>query len=285
MKRIIVPYDFSEEARNGVALATVLAAKTHAAIQLVYVQKKHPDFAHLGPEDERTLVEKGFEELLAEIRKELPEDIELDYIIKKGKVYLEVVAQAEAFKDAVIVTSTHGASGFEEFFLGSNTLKILASTELPVYTIRHGIVPVPIQNIIFPLDTTFESRQKAPIAVQLAKVWDAPVHILTTDNGDDAEEKKRLNSYIAQCEDYFAKNGVQYCTYREEDRDIVEATTRYAQRIPSSLILVTTRDKSAPSIFMIGEKAQKLLRSSPVPVLVVVPTLVRITDSFRAQGN
>ena len=84
MKRIIVPYDFSEEARNGVALATVLAAKTHAAIQLVYVQKKHPDFAHLGPEDERTLVEKGFEELLAEIRKELPEDIELDYIIKKG---------------------------------------------------------------------------------------------------------------------------------------------------------------------------------------------------------
>ncbi len=38
MKRIIVPYDLSEEARNGVALATVLASQTMASIQLVYVQ-------------------------------------------------------------------------------------------------------------------------------------------------------------------------------------------------------------------------------------------------------
>lgn len=285
MKRIIVPYDFSEEARNGVALATVLASQTMASIQLVYVQRKKPDFAHLSLEDERHLVEKEFATLVEEVKKDLPAGVEVDYIVKKGKVYQEVVAQAEAFNDAVIVTSTHGASGFEELFLGSNTLKILASTELPVYTIRHGITPLPIQNVIFPLDTTFESRQKSPVAVKLAKQWGATVHIVTSTDNYDAEELKKLNAYTAQCEEYFAKNDLQYCTYRAEKEDLVEVSNKYASHIANSIIVVTTRDKAAPSIFMIGEKAQRLLRTAPVPVLVVVPTLVRITDSFRTSGN
>lgn len=287
MKRIIVPYDFSDEARNGVSLATVLASQTRASIQLVYVQRKKPDFAHLSLEEERRLVEKEFETLVAEIQNALPQGIEVEYIVKKGKVYQEVVAQAEAFSDAVIVTSTHGASGFEEFFLGSNTLKILASTEVPVYTIRHGMTPAPIQNVIFPLDTSFESRQKAPITVKLAKQWSATVHIVI-EQAADGEEAKKLNAYTAQCEEYFAKNDVPYCTYRavaNKKEDLVDVTNNYAAHIPNSLIVVTTRDKAAPSIFMIGEKAQRLLRTAPVPVLVVVPTLVRITDSFRTSGN
>lgn len=284
MKHIIVPYDFSEEARNGVALAQVLATQTSADIQLVYVQRKQPDFAHLSLAEEKQLVEQEFQKLLGELSPSLPKEVKVDYIIKKGKVYQEVVAQAEAFNDSVIVTSTHGASGFEEFFLGSNTLKILASTEVPVYTIRHGITPTPLRDIIFPLDTTFESRQKAPIVVKLAKLWGATVHIVTTTDGYDAEETRKLQAYIAQCEGYFVKNDVQYVTYRAEREDFIDVITAYAAKLPSSLVAITTRDKSVPSLFMIGEKAQRLLRKSPVPVLVVVPTLVRITDSFRTQG-
>ena len=284
MKHIIVPYDFSDEARNGIALARVLATQTLADIQLVYVQRKQPDFAHLSLAEERKLVESEFQNLLAEITPTLPQGVKIDYIIKKGKVYQEVVAQADAFNESVIVTSTHGASGFEEFFLGSNTLKILSSTEVPVYTIRHGIVPVPLRDIIFPLDTTFESRQKAPVVVKLAKQWGATVHIVTTTDGYDAEEIKKLQAYIAQCEEYFVKNDVMYVTYRAEREDFIYVITAYASKLPSSLVTITTRDKSVPSFFMIGEKAQRLLRKSPVPVLVVVPTLVRITDSFRTQG-
>lgn len=285
MKRIIVPYDFSEEARNGVALATVLASRTKASLQLVYVQRKTPDFAHMNLDEERRLVENEFVALINDIKQHLPAEVEVDYIIKKGKVYQEVVAQANAFNDAVIVTSTHGASGFEEFFLGSNTLKILASTELPVYTIRHGITPTPIENVIFPLDRTFESRQKSPVAVKLARQWGATVHIVTAKDTSDSEECKKLSAYVAQCEEYFVRNEVQYCTYRSEDVDLVEEANQYALHIPNALTLITTRDKTAPSIFMIGDKAQRLLSTSPIPVLVVVPTLAHKIDSFRTTGN
>lgn len=284
MKQIIVPYDFSEEARNGVALARVLAIQTQANIQLVYVQRKQPDFAHLSFAEEKKLVESEFQKICQDLRNDLPDEIKVDYIIKKGKVYQEVVAQAEAFNESVIVTSTHGASGFEELFLGSNTLKILASTEVPVYTIRHGITPSPIHEVIFPLDISFESRQKAPIVVRLAKQWGATVHVVTSADGYDAEASRKLQAYIAQCEEYFAKNEVQYVTYRAENEEFVDLITRYAEKLPHSLVAITARDKSMPSIFSIGDKVQRLLRRSPVPVLVVVPTLVRITDSFRTQG-
>ncbi|MGP1362556.1 MAG: universal stress protein [Bacteroides sp.] len=285
MKHIIVPYDFSEEAYNGLSLALLLANQYTADIHIVYVQRRQPDFAHLSLEAERELVEKEFNTLHAKIASALPHPATIECTIERGKIYQEIIAKAKSYQETVIVTSTHGASGFEEFFLGSNTLKILAASETPVYTIRHGIHPTAIKNLIFPLDTSFESRQKAPTAVQVAKQWNATIHLVTTSNGYDEAELRKLNAYLAQCEDYFREHNLNYTTFRGEKEELVALTNQYVQRIEDSLVLITMRDKSTPHIFMIGEKSQRLISTSTAPVLVLPPTVIPITDSFRTSGN
>lgn len=138
MKTIVVPVDFSEESRDGIQLALELARQFGAEIQMVYVQPSRQEFGHVALDAEKQEAEGMFAEIGDQLREQLP-GVKVQWIVKRGKVYREVVAQAEASDDAVIVTSTHGASGFEELFVGSNTLKILANTQVPVFTIRHGV--------------------------------------------------------------------------------------------------------------------------------------------------
>jgi nucleotide-binding universal stress UspA family protein len=138
MKNIIVPLDFSADALKGLDLAVLFASKTPIKIQLVYVQRR-TDVPSLS-EEEYKYAEKHFKQILETYKNKIPKDSSLNYIIKKGKVYQEVVNQAQAFPDSMIIGSTHGASGFEELFIGSNAQRIISATTRPVITLRTPVV-------------------------------------------------------------------------------------------------------------------------------------------------
>lgn len=285
MKTFIIPYDFSVEAANGLEMGIALARKFSGRLQLVYVVNGRRDFATIRPEEERAMAQKAFDELLPQVKERLGEGCELDYIIKQGKVYREVVAQAEAHKNPVIVTSTHGASGFEEFFIGSNTLRMIASAHCPIFTIMHGIEPKETYDtIVFPLDISFQSRQKAPYVAKLAKLYGARVHILACVEGTLEETVLRLNTYRQQMVDYFNKQDVPVSAETRVATDLVDETIAYAMDSMPSMIAITPREKDTFHLFLVGGKAQQLISQSPVPVVVIPPSVMPINPSFQTQG-
>lgn len=285
MKKIILPYDFSAGAQNAITLAQTLAAQFGANIELLYVIRGKRDLGHLTYEEEQRKVEGAFKTLVAELQASTPEGVTLSYRVRKGKVYEEVVAAAKEHEDSVIVTSTHGASGFEEFFLGSNTLRVISASQYPVYTIHEGISPTPIKNIIFPLDTSLESRQKTPYVAQLAQDFGASVQIVSCIESVSETVKKKLNTYLKQVEDYFTEANVTHKSTRIEGEDLVDAIAVYAKAIPDSIIAITESSKETLPIFLIGDKSQRLLCKSPVPVVVLPPSVHVIRGSFHTFGS
>jgi len=120
MKQIIVPLDFSNESMNGLELAMMISSKTKANIQMVYVLQRSSDFSRLSKDEEHRTAKKKLRDIQNNFEHKLISGVELSFIIKKGKIYDEIVEQVESFDDSIIVVSTHGASGFEEFFIGSS---------------------------------------------------------------------------------------------------------------------------------------------------------------------
>ena len=137
MMNVIVPIDFSQESLKGLRLALMLSERIVTNIQMVYVQKKSSDFYPGSFEEELKFARNNFKKIISDHKKMLNEKSKLSFIIKKGKVYEEVVGQASAFKDSMIVCSTHGGSGFEELFIGSNAFKIISATDRPVFTVKY----------------------------------------------------------------------------------------------------------------------------------------------------
>ncbi len=284
MKHIIVPIDFSKESLNGLRLAIIFANQFKCNIQMVYVQKVVSEMGRMGLEEEHRVATQNFEKLIDEYSSKLHDGLALSAIIKKGKVYREVVNQAEAFEDTVIICSTHGASGFEEFFIGSNALKTISATERPVITIRHGAVPHEIKKIIMPIDITSDTRQKVPFTTEIAKAFGAEVYVVSVSSNQTDEIVTKLNAFTKQVCDYLKDNEVPFKTANLNGDNITDVVIEYALDINADLISITTEQRSL-SNFVLGTYAQQMLSKSPIPILSITPQEIFILGSFITQGK
>jgi nucleotide-binding universal stress UspA family protein len=282
MKNIIIPLDFSEESLKGIEMGLLIAYKTPVAIQLVYVQKK-TDVPSLA-EEEFKYAEKNLKRLIELYAGKIPEGSSLSYIIKKGRVYQEVVNQAEAFPDSLIVASTHGASGFEELFIGSNAHKIISATTRPVITIRHASLPVNVTKIVLPIDFVVESRQKVIFTAILAKIFEAEIHVVTVTTSKSKKITSRLNAYSAQVCNYLKTKEIEFKTaslYGNSITTIIE----YAEKAGAEMISIINENGDSITDLIIGGEAQQMISKSPVPVLIIRAKSHFIKESFSAFGG
>jgi nucleotide-binding universal stress UspA family protein len=284
MKNIIVPVDFSRISLNGMDLALLLSKYLEARIQMVHIIKKEENIYHSEEKIHNSRIRESFEAITEKYKKSNP-GIKLDYIIKEGKVYEEVVNQANAFKDSLIVTSTHGASGWEELFIGSNAYKIVASSSRPVFTIRGNKVPGQIKKILLPLDITAETREKVPFTAKLAAALEAEVFVVTVNMSNITDIQDKLNDYSLQVSGYLEKHKIKNSVSHVHGTNITDMTIDYALKEKADLISIMTEQEKSISNILLGSYAHQMINKSPVPVVLFPSRQVGvITESFLTEG-
>ena len=284
MKNIIVPIDFSEDSMKGIELALLFASKQKTNIQLVYVQKKSSDYNSPGHfEEEKEWANQKFKELVARYQPKLKNDSKLNYIIKSGKIYKEIVGQVESYAEAIVAASTHGASGFEEFFMGSNAFKIISATEKPVLTTRTGNVPGQISKIVMPIDVTIDTRQKVPFTAAMAKLFDAEVHIITVSSSKGKRISDRLNAYSKQAASYFKARDVSYRTKSLYGENIVDLIVVYADSVDADLI--TIMKEQSKSLSFMSTLTHQLLNRATIPVISLSNKETHVMTGFSTHGD
>ncbi len=284
MKNLIVPIDFSKESLNGLELAMLFTKKQNTNIQMVYVQKKSSDYNSPGYfEEERAYAEKKFKEIVELYKPRLENGSKLSYIIKVGRIYREVVNQVESYQKALVVASTHGGSGFEEFFIGSNAYKIISATHCPVLTIRKTKCPEDIKKIVIPIDITVDTRQKVPFTVELASLFGAEIHVITISSSKGKKLLDRLAAYGRQVEKYIKAKDIPYRIKSLYGDNIVDLIVVYANSIDADLISVM---KEQPrSLSFLGNFSQQILNRATTPVLTISAKETHIATGFRALGG
>lgn len=285
IKNFIVPIDFSEDSLKGLELAILFSRKTYTNIQMVYVQKKTAEHFPSRIREEYNLAKDKFEKIVKIYSERLGNNSKLRYIIKKGpKVYEEVVNQAESYKDSIITSSTHGASGFEEFFIGSNAFKIISATTRPVITIRKGTVPTDIKKIILPIDSMIETRQKVPATSEIAELFGAEVHVVEVSSTKSSKILRRLSAYSKQVTSYLHGRGLQVINDSIIGNNISDLTVEYAQSVNADMISIITEQGTSITNLILGNHAQQILNKSIVPVLNITPKEMHFKGSFSTQG-
>ena len=137
-------------------------------------------------------------EYLSTYKEKINSKFNLSYIIKEGKIFKEIADLADKYEDAITVLSTHGTSGFEELFIGGNAYKITSHSRNPVITVRRSKIPSNIDKIVLPLDITFQTREKVPYTVELAKVFGSKIHVITIQLAKLKSIDKKLHQYAMQ---------------------------------------------------------------------------------------
>ncbi|MFO7843988.1 MAG: universal stress protein [Bacteroidales bacterium] len=284
MYHLIVPIDFSEEALKGLELAMLFSKKKECEIRMVYVRKKSNDYNPGTREEELRFAKKQFEKIQETYQPQLPPGVNLKYVIRTGRIYREIVALANAFNDSLIVASTHGASGFEKFFIGSNAFKIISSTNKPVITIRGNKIPKKIKKVVLPLDITADTRQKVPFTVELAKWFNAEIHVVTVTSLQTDEMTKKLKGYSNQVCEYIENKGLKVVKDSLIGSNLTDIVIDYARDVKADLISIMTEQSQDVSNFVMGSYAQQMLNKANIPVLSTNPKELHIGGAFRTQG-
>jgi len=285
MKKIIVPTDFSELSKTAFELALLLASKVKANIELVHVVSPDDNTITLG---EKQIRIKDLEEKLSEKVKKSNEkypEVDIEFILKEGKVYKEVTSQAESIKESVIVTSTHGSSGWEDFFTGSNAYKIVASSARPVFTIRGKEIPKQINKIVLPLDTTPETREKVPFTAKVASLFDAEIHIVTVLTSDIRDLTHSLKEHAILVKKYLSKYNIESKIEQLHGDNITDMTIDYANKVKADMISIMSEQEKSLSNILLGSYAHQMINKSNLPVLVFPAKQIGIiSESFKTQG-
>lgn len=273
MSKILVAIDFSECSINAFLHALSLAQHCKNNLHLIWVNKSGSEkekFSQSKP-DPSLEVEKAFRELVAKYQPELPGN-EITWVIRTGKVYLEVAAEAKSCKAMMVIAGTHGASGFEEFWIGSNANRIIAVSPCPVITIRGGInIRRPLTSIIMPIDSTLETRQKATFTGHLAKCHGATIHIVRMYTSKIKDIRSNVDLYAQQTARYYEKEEIRHDLHSLESGHLSDDMIEMAKKLDANLISIMTEQETRTSNIWMGPFAHQTVNHSPIPVLSIHP--------------
>ncbi|MFH1160370.1 MAG: universal stress protein [bacterium] len=271
MSKIISAIDFSDCSINAFKHALSIAQKCTRDLLLVWVgkpasQKEKYENQKEDPADE---VKRLFEEIIRKYQPQLPGN-KITYKLRKGKVYREIAAEAKVSRAMLVVAGTHGASGFDEFWIGSNANRIVSACACPVITIRGGIdVKRPLSRIVFPVDSTVDTRQKATFTGYLAKMHNAEVHILRLYSTKVKAIRQNVDFYSSQVERYFDQEGISYRAETIEVSNLADAMIGYAKEVEANLLSIMTEQETTTSNLWMGPYAQQIVNHAPIPVLSI----------------
>ena len=138
LKRILVPYDFSEYSERGLQYALSLAQEYQAELHLLHVMPKPSDEPGTAcvAEDE----EGASHQAARRLQKSVPTEAQLwcnvKYIVRRGKPHQEILTYAGENQIDLISIGAGGQFTISQAFLGSNVERVLREAPCPMLVAR-----------------------------------------------------------------------------------------------------------------------------------------------------
>lgn len=271
MKNIVVAVDFSSGSIQALKYAIKIANSARSNILMVWVDKtSETDSVYsVSVGNYRGEVVRRFNELVEQLQSEFTGG-KFDYKLRKGKIFTEVVAFAQAKKADLIINGSHGVSGFEEYWIGSNANRIVAHAPCPVITVRNGFdIKDSIHKIVMPVDNSTNTLGKLQVTTCIAKHTGAEVHLVTIYSTNLKTMHKRVENFADKAIKYFRKENVAFTREHFQTQTATKTVIDYAQSIDADLISIMTEQDDNQSSGIIGPNAQQIVNHSPIPVLSV----------------
>lgn len=270
MKSIIVPVDFSDQSEKALKVAASLAKQQNAELFVLHMLELSPaimgESGYISQEQVVHLIKLGEKRFTDFLDKPYLNDIKLTPIIKHYKVFSEVAEIAEKHNADLIVMGSNGADGLQEIFIGSNTEKVVRTSDVPVLVIKgnesEDFVP---KNFVFACDFEEENVPALKKAMEMSKLLDSKLYLVYINtpgdeflSTDDAYEK--ISGFLDK-----ANAGLEVEIYN--DYTVEKGVINYSKKIGGDLIGIPTHGRRGLSHFFMGSIGEDIANHSEAPVI------------------
>jgi nucleotide-binding universal stress UspA family protein len=281
IKKILIPIDFSETAMLAIEHAAFTAQLFKAELVLLHVVEQHwehfsiiaPELRISSPDEFTKAIEKKLEETAAAIRSKY--GVKSFAVTSTGNIFSEILSVSREHNVDLVVMGTHGTSGVVEFFIGSNTFKMVTQSECPVMSVQAHAKKLGFSEILLPIDDSAHSRQKVNHAIVLAKHFASRIHILGLTD-PNLSDRKKFEIKLDQIEEYVKKCGLPFTRKTVDGKNQAKTTYDYAKSVNADLIVIMTDQDEDLTGRLMGTFAQQIINHSKIPVLTIQPKVANI---------
>jgi nucleotide-binding universal stress UspA family protein len=269
MKTILVAIDFSKNSSHALSYALLYANKLKTNIHLIWVDNTSSDESVTDTiEGELRREKKSYMNKIIEENQALLKHGKIEMIFKKGRIYQEITKAAREIQAEMIFAGTHGVSGFEQYWIGSNAYRIMTQAPCPVVTIRGDFqFSNTVKKILLPLDSSLETKQKLPYACNLAQSFGAVIHLLEVYNTPIKVIRKRIDQFGQEAKKGLMENNVDFVLDKIEADNVAASILDYSNSHKIDLIMMMTDQGTTTANKYLGPYAQQLINNSTIPVL------------------
>lgn len=264
---ILIPTDFSEVCENaiehGISVAKIMSYRVFLLHVINKDTTKYLETENLSRESISELLDKKV------LQYEKEHGIKVEYLIRNGNLFDKIKSVTEKLGVKLIILGTHGKVGFQKI-TGSYVLKIVSTTNTPTVVVQKRSYSTGYKKIIFPVTAQTQDRQKVVWAVNIAKTFDATIHLIPKFESEKYY-KTRIMNVTKQIKNLFDEYEVKYVDKVSEPGagNFAKQVIDYAVLNEAELIMtLINKDKVA---FLSSWDEQIIYNSSQIPVICINP--------------
>lgn len=276
MKRILVPTDFSSQAENALKIAAQFAKRFDGEIFLLHMLELPMQLVQpasgsaIGGGNSNLpealffmkLAKKRFAELM---KRPYLKGIKVHETVEFHQAFEGIMEISKAHNCDIIIMGSHGSSGFEEMFIGSNTEKVVRNSTIPVLVIKKDYTDFKVENFVFATDCNLENKHTLEKANRFAKMIDAKLHVVYVNTANNfrtsSESQKCLKDFAEGADlDNFSLN-----VYN--DVTVEKGIMNYAKETNAGLIGISTHGRKGLAHFFNGSISEDLVNHANRPVV------------------
>lgn len=278
MKKILVPTDFSSNSKHALKVAATLAKKTKGRVELLHTNTAVayapplPDYYVPEAYDMTEYYENAAEELY-NLKSELIDtgkygDVQFETVVEEGFLYATVRRIAEEDRADLIVMGTKGATGATEFFVGSNTEKVIRTAPCPVLAVPENSGEFNLKVVVFPTTLRKDQAGVFRVLAEWQKVFAFEVKVLYLNNpaGFDSNEdiEKAVHAFAEEAGLKKVTPFISGNTFNEE-----ASILQFAGQEHADLVVMGTHQRQGLSHLLFGSLTEDTVNHSDIPVLSV----------------
>tara|TARA_R100001369_G_scaffold92821_1_gene140167 strand:+ start:5556 stop:6392 length:837 start_codon:yes stop_codon:yes gene_type:complete len=274
MKKILVPTDFSKHADYALKAAAAIAKKHNG--ELVVVHMLGLSEAVVNRDESREVMEALYYMKLAEKRfeeyldKSFLDGIKVQTTVQNYKVFTEIDTVAKDFSCDLIVMGSNGSTGWNEVFVGSNTEKVVRTSEIPVLVIKDDQEDFKINKVVFASDFKVENLPAYYKAMKFFQAFDAEVkllyvHLPAEEFKSTYEIEERIVNFLSKSklDDAHTINNVAF----QNSYTVESGIFNYSNRVKADVIAIPTHGRRGLAHFFSGSIGEDVVNHSKVPVI------------------
>ncbi len=196
-------------------------------------------------------------------------DIMTEHSYRQGNFHRGIIDMAQYSATDLIICGAELVKGFRRFWNGSETYKLIKAAPCYVVSIQKPMKRQSIKKIVLPIDTTQETRQKVPAAMQMAKLFGATIHVLGVSSSNSADTLKTVKSYAEQAAFFMSERDVNVELEFLQGTNLTDVTLEYVDNIDADMLLIMAVEEPNPYGMFEGSFPEQMILKSQVPVMAI----------------